>query len=156
MRMKVLIVLLIISLGFNLGMILTFVLKNRGPETMECGWHRTNLRERFNLSSDQVQILEKKRTEMQAKTQPIRERLQRYRIELLNLQKTEVIDTTKFDSLLRAIAQSQYEIEKSIFMHMRVVRGILDSNQQLQFDKQLQDNLCPQEGGGCLNKYERR
>jgi len=156
MKTKVLVILLIISLGFNLGIVLNFILNGRRTEPAEYSWHCANLRERFNLTPEQARILEAKRMEMQKKTQSIRDNLRSHRLELLRRLNDELADTMKLDSLLRTIAFSQYEIEKYVLMHMCEVRGILDDNQRLQFDKQMEDNLCPHNGHGCFNRHERR
>ena len=156
MKTKVLIVLLIISLGFNIGIVLNFIIKSRGTEPVECGWHHTNLRERFKLNPEQIQTLEKKRTEMETKILPIRKRLQNYRLELLALQKAEKIDTLRLDSLLWSIARAQCEIEKNIIMHIYEVRGIFNETQLQEFYQQLENNLCPGQGHRLYPECERR
>ncbi len=156
MKTKVLIILLIISLGFNIGIVLNFLIKSKGTESVGCGWHHTNLRERFKLSPEQIQTLEQKRTEMEAKILPIRKRLQNYRIELLALQKSEKLDTVRLDSLLWSIAQAQCEIEKNIFMHIHEVRGIFDETQLQEFYQQLENNLCPRQVHRLYPECERR
>jgi len=144
MKNKILIVVLIISLGVNLGLILTFVFRIWETKTYECGWHHPALRQRLHLTSEQIKILENKRAEMQKKMIPMQEELKRKRIELLALQKSENLDTTKLDSLLAVMSRLQYEIERAVFLHMNEVKGIFSKDQQVQFFEQVKRGLCPE------------
>ena len=154
MKNKILIVVLILSLGVNLGLILTFVFRIGETSASECGWHCAALRQRFHLTRDQIEALENRRADMQKKIMPMQEELKRKRLELLALQEGENLDTAKLDSLLAVMSRLQYEIERAVFLHMNEVKGIFSKVQQVQFFEQVKRHLCPE--SQFNNECERR
>lgn len=144
MKNKILIAVLVISLGVNLGLILTFVFRIWEAKTYECGWHRPALRQRLHLTPEQIIILENRRAAMQEKIKPMQEELKEKRLELLDLQKSEPLDTVKLDSLLALMSRLQYEIEKTVFLHMNEIKGLLSKDQKVRFFEQVKRHLCPE------------
>jgi Spy/CpxP family protein refolding chaperone len=144
MKNRILIVVLIISLGVNLGLIMTFVFRIGETKTYECGWHHPALRQKLHLTPEQIKILENKRADMQKRMIPMQEELKRKRLELLALQKSENLDIAKLDSLLAVMSRLQYEIERAVFLHMNEVKGIFSKDQQVQFFEQVKRYLCPE------------
>lgn len=144
MKNKILLAVLVVSLGVNLGLILTFVLWIQETRTYECGWHGQALRQRLHLTPEQIKILENRRAIMQEKIIPMQEELKEKRLELLNLLKSEPLDTVKLDSLLALMSRLQYEIEKTVFLHMNEVKRLFSKDQKVQFFEQIKRHLCPE------------
>ena len=158
MKTKILIVVLIISLGINVGVIFTAGYRwqqEKGRQKcsglttgQEYCWNRSALCKNLNLSSEQVPILEKYREELQSQTLPLREELRLKRLELFNLAKGENNQDEKIDSLVNDIARLQSEIEKKVIQHSIKVKEVLDPEQQKKFNNLFQQALCP--GGESL------
>ncbi len=156
MKTRILIIALIVSMGFNLGMILTIGWRIWGIRQPGCGWHQSTLRDQFDLTAEQIDILERKRNEMQEKLLPIRKELLEKRRELLILQKGETLDEDRLDSLLSEIVRLQYRLEKTVVIHMNDVKGVLNEEQRVQFYCHLERDLCPRENHILYKECERR
>ena len=156
MKTRILIIALVVSMGFNLGMILTIGLNIRGIRRPGCGWHQSTIREQFDLTLEQIDILEEKRNEMQEKLLPIKKELLEKRRELLILQKGETLDEDRLDSLLSEIVHLQYNLEKTVVVHMNDVKGVLNEEQRVQFYCHLERGLCPRENHNFYKECERR
>jgi len=155
MKTKILIVAFIISLGINVGVIFTAGYRwwqEKGRQRysgltigQECGWRRSTLRKSLTLTSEQLQILEKYREDMQAQTLPLREELRLKRLELFNLVKDGQSKDKKIDSLVNDIARLQSEIEKKVIQHSIKVKEVLGPEQQKKFYNLFEQGLCPGE-----------
>jgi Spy/CpxP family protein refolding chaperone len=156
MKIKILIIALIISLGFNLGVILTIGWKIWGIRQPGCGWQQNRLRAQFDLTPEQINELEEKRTEMQEKLHPIKKELLKKRRELLILQKGATLNEDRLDSLLSEIVHLQYNLEKTVFVHMNDIKGVLTEEQRVQFYHRLEKGLCPRENHILYKECERR
>lgn len=147
MKTKLLIILLVISLGINAGVIFAFGFRHWHAKRLrpEFRRERLQLQRSLDLSEEQNQLFEKYRKELNNQLSPLREKIRQKRRELLGLLKTEEIDEEKIDKLLSEIAELQSEIEKTVVRHSIQIRKILTPAQQKKFIGFLEQQLFPKE-----------
>lgn len=138
MKSKLLMVLLILSLGFNIGFMATFghhwlMKKEFANCPKENSWHKAKVKKMLNLTDEQVQVMEKDRKELQYVINPIREELKNKRTELFNLLDTDNIDKAKLEKLIAEISSLQMAIEKNVIEHSINIRKNLTPEQQKKF-----------------------
>lgn len=138
MKTKIMVILLVLSLAFNLGIIVTFgyhKLSRRDfrKEFDRAGGYRNRMQKMFNLSEEQVRFMEQDREEAQKEIKPIMDELQKKRAELFALLNADNIDNTKVEKLINDIALLQVKIEKNVVSHLIKVRKNLTPEQQEKF-----------------------
>jgi len=138
MRSKILMILLILSVGFNIGVLATFghhwlMKKEFDKWPKESSWHMSKFKKMLNLSDEQALSLEKDRKILQDTITPIRVELKNKRTELFNLLDTDNIDNVKLDKLIADISALQMAIEKNVIEHSVNVRKNLTPEQQKKF-----------------------
>lgn len=134
MKRKIITVLLILSLGINLGVLVAFghhwLLKREFKKWPQGSiWHRKKMQRVLNLNEEQVKLLEQNRLEMQKAITPIREELQKKRADLFALLDAQVINDAQVDKLINDISIKQMEIEKRVVEHLLKVRKNLTPKQ---------------------------
>lgn len=138
MKKKITIIVLILSLGLNLGVFATFGrhwLKRRefrkGPE--ESSWLKRKMRKELNLTNSQVALMEQSRKNIGQEIKPIKEELKRKRVELFTLLEANPVDSAKVDKLIDAISLLQARIEKTVVNHIATMKKNLTPEQQQKF-----------------------
>ena len=138
MKKKLILILLAVSLAFNLAVIGTFghhfMMRNmfgRGPG--EGPLHKHALGKMLGMSDAQVQLMEKDREEMRKLMQPMREELQKNREELFALVDADNVDTVKVDAIVNQISTLQGKIEKTLVSHSIKIRKNMTSEQRKKF-----------------------
>ncbi len=138
MRRKIITIILILSLGLNLGVLATFGrhwLKRRefrkGPE--ESSWLKRKMRKELNLTDSQVGLMEQNRKNIRQEIKPIKEELKRKRAELFTLLEANPVDSAKVDKLIDAISLLQARIEKTVIKHLVTMKKNLSPAQQQKF-----------------------
>ncbi|MCB4792551.1 MAG: Spy/CpxP family protein refolding chaperone [Elusimicrobia bacterium] len=138
MKIKLLMVLLLLSLGFNLGVFVTFghhcLLKKyfeKGPK--ESSWHKNKIKKMLNLSEEQALYMEKDRKALQDTINPLKDELKAKRAELFAMLDSDSIDNSKVDKLIGEISVLQMKIEKNVVDHSLNIRKQLTPEQQKKF-----------------------
>lgn len=142
MKNRVWIVLLVISLGVNIGF-LSHWLWPRNGHGRTAGWHVSPLKHGLGLSSEQAQQLEKERQQVVAQAQPLQDELRGKRRELFVLLKKQTVSNAELDPILGEISRLQTAIEKMFILHSLKVRGYFSPDQMHKFENYLEQGLCP-------------
>ncbi len=117
MRGRVLAVLLVISLGINIGFLLHWLWPRLVAEktvAMSSGWHSGPIKRHLNLDARQSRHMESERRQVLAQARPLQEELQQKRRELFVLLKGKDVDAADLDPILNEIARLQAALEKII------------------------------------------
>jgi len=138
MKSKVIILLLIISLGINIGLIVRLALRRPMVKRFEerdirHGWRQGGLRHRLNLNENQLKAIEAMHETTFVKMDVIRETLELKREELINIIKESQPDKAKIQTLIKEIANMQAEIELGFTENILMMKKVLTPEQQQQF-----------------------
>jgi Spy/CpxP family protein refolding chaperone len=146
MKSKVIILLLVVSLGINIGLILWLTLPRPSPRRIEAydirhGWRKGKLRYRLNLLESQVKAIEAIQETTFGKIWAIRETLTVKRQELINILRESQPDNFKLQQLVKEIADLQTEIELGLAENILALKKVLTPEQQEQFFELFQKRL---------------
>ena len=148
MKSKVITIILIISLGINIGLLASYVYQQLTGKRIEerdvtkRGWRRGRLRHKLKLDEDQLKKAEAMQETTYLKINPIRDTLKIRREELANLLKNSQLDKSKLQNLIKEIANLQAEIEFIYSEQIWQMKKVLSPEQQQQFFKLFNgDNL---------------
>lgn len=140
MKIKILVIALILSMGINVGVVITLVQHWRYRKRLEerlplksPSWYHSPMRRMLGLSKEQFDAIEKTREEMHSKIMPKREKLRRKRRELMDLLREPEPQKERLDSLLHEVAELQTEIELFIFEDILKMKEILTPEQEERF-----------------------
>jgi len=138
MKSKVIILLLIISLGINIGLIIRLALQRPMVKRFEerdirHGWRRGGLGHRLNLNENQLKAIETMHESTYVKMNVIRETLELKRAELTNILKEAQPDTARIQPLIKEIANLQAQIELGLTENILMMKKELTPEQQQQF-----------------------
>ncbi len=158
MNKKLVLILLAVSLAFNLAVVLTFghhwIMKRyfergHGPHM----FFQNKLKKMLDLTDQQVAQMEKDHQEMKKTMDPLREELQKKREELFTLVDTDPVDEKKVDELINDISLSQAKIEKAIISRSINMRKDMTPEQQKKFKEFIHKNFKngPPQDRGFMN-----
>ncbi len=158
MKTKVIILLLIISLGINIGLIVRLAGQKPKPRRIQArdikkGWRHEGLRRRLNLDENQLKAIEAIQATTFEKIDIIRETLELKRAELLNILKEPQPDKVKIQTLVKEIANLQTEIELGLTENILMMKKVLTLEQQQQFFELLKRRLSGKEIKRFLPKH---
>jgi len=148
MKLKILIILLIVSLALNLGILVKVVFKPVPAEPAQKAscihsqWKDSPICVKLNLSDPQVRQMEKYREQFQERISPLQLELEKERLKLFQVLKQETLAQGDADKILQQISHLQTEIQKSFIQHFFQIKGIFDKDQQEQFYSYLGQCLC--------------
>ncbi|MDD5492987.1 MAG: periplasmic heavy metal sensor [bacterium] len=138
MKNKILAIILILSLGLNLGVLATFSRHwlnkrdfRKGPG--ENNWHKRKIQKELNLTAAQVDFMEQDRKNIDQEIKSIRKELRKKRVELFTMLDTDPVDSVKADKLIDAISSLQAKIEKIVVSHLVTMKKNLTPEQQQKF-----------------------
>jgi hypothetical protein len=146
---RVWIVLLVISLGVNIGFLLHWVWPKivTGRSAMgakaESGWHASPIRHGLGLSSEQVRRMETERRQVLTQAQPLQDELRLKRRELFLLLKKKTVTDAGLDVVLSEISRLQAAIEKIFILHTLKMKGFFTPLQLQKYDGFFEQGLCP-------------
>jgi Spy/CpxP family protein refolding chaperone len=155
--------LLVVSLGLNIGLLLHWAwprLAGSGPDPRS-GWRAGPMRRHLGLSPEQAQRMEDERLQVLARVEPLQLELRGRRRELFALLKGPEVRPAELDALLNEIARLQAAIEKVFVLHSLKMRDGFSAEQRRKFEGCLERGLCPgmaaagscppggQSGAGC-------
>lgn len=135
MKTRIMIILLILSLGLNLGVFATFgrhwlLKKEFGRGHREDRWLRDRMQKELKLTDKQMEFIERNRGEIHKETKLIREGLQKKREELFDLVAADTVDEVKINTLINDLALLQTKMEKTIIGHLLNMKKNLTPEQQ--------------------------
>ena len=146
MKRKLMVAILILSLGLNIGIIVTFghhwfmereFLKGPG----ESHWLKNKMKKELSLTDEQVKFMEEDREAIHMEIKALRDELQKKRSELFTLVDGETVDNKKVDLLINDLAQLQVKIEKVIIGHLLNMKTHLTPEQQNKLKAAMQKGL---------------
>jgi hypothetical protein len=146
---RVWIVLLVVSLGINIGFLLHWFWPkivhghsawNGGSQ---CGWHTSSIRHGFGLSAEQTRLMENERRQVLAQAKPLQDELRLKRRALFVLLKSKAVPDAELDVILSEIARLQSGIEKMYILHTLKVRGYFSPQQLQKYEEFFEQGLCP-------------
>ncbi len=138
MKNKGLTIILILSLGLNIGVLARFSrhwLSRRGykERPRESNWMRKKMQKELCLSDAQVGFVEQDRKNIDQELKAVREELKRKRIELFTALDSEPVDQVKVDKLIDTVSSLQARIEKTVMAHLIKMKKNLTPEQQQKF-----------------------
>jgi Spy/CpxP family protein refolding chaperone len=145
-RNRIWIVLLVVSLGVNIGFLLhwtwpKFAAGRAGGASS--GWHAGPMKRSLGLSSDQARLLENARRQVMAQAKPLQDELRLKRRELLDLLKEKTVADAELDVVLSEISRLQADIEKLFIRHSLQMRSLFSPGQLRKYEGYLEKGLCP-------------
>jgi hypothetical protein len=148
-KRRIWIVLLIISLGINIGFLLHWFWprivhgRSAGRDYSQFGWHASPIRRGLGLSSEQAQRMENERRQVLAQAQPLQDELRLKRRELFLLLKNKTVADAELDGALSEISRLQTAIEKMYILHTLKVKGYFSPQQLEKYEEFFEQGLCP-------------
>ena len=163
MKKHLLLILVLISLGLNIGLLTWISVKKTyhapvmsGCQSCQkglCNWRQSPLRQELKLTSQQIEKLETAYQELQNNIKPLQDELQKKRASLAALLKTDPVPPQELDQLISAITTSQAAIERHYILHFLQIKPLLNENQQRRMHDCLEKCFCPAIGAalptGC-------
>ena len=149
MKNRIWIVLLLVSLGVNIGFMLHWFwpkLVSRHSAASgqsQYGWHASPMRRGLGLNPEQVQLMENERRQVMAQAKPLQDDLRRKRRELFLLLKNRQPAEAELDVILSEISRLQTAIEKLFILHTSKMKGFFTPQQLLKYDGFFERGLCP-------------
>ena len=153
--MRILIILFIISLAFNLGVLVKVLFKSppqeygHGVGGMHEGWKCSAVCQHLDLTGQQLNQLEEYRIQFQNRIFPLTMRLEKQKLELFHLLKKDTLDEKGANEILSQISNSQTEIQKCFIHHFFQTKKLFNNNQQRKLYFYLQQCLLQGNGGSC-------
>jgi Spy/CpxP family protein refolding chaperone len=163
MKMRILIILFLISLAFNLGVFVKFIFKPipeehvHGEHVHEVGcvhedWKGSPVCRHLNLTCQQLNQMEKYRIQFQNRISPLTMKIEKERLELFHLLKKDTLDENGANKILRQISNSQTEIQKCFIHHFFQTKKLFNNDQQKKFYFYVQQCLHKGNDGSCSQK----
>jgi hypothetical protein len=143
---RIWIVLLVASLGVNIGFLLHWAWpKNVAQRTAGAsfGWHAGPMKQHLGLSSVQARHMENERRQVLDQARPLQDALRQKRRELFLLLKGKDVRDSDLDATLAEIARLQAAIEKAFILHSLKVRRFFSPAQLRKYEGFLERGLCP-------------
>ncbi|MBN2345428.1 MAG: periplasmic heavy metal sensor [Candidatus Aminicenantes bacterium] len=153
MKRRILPILLVISLGVNIGFLLHWIRprlasgREAGAASLRggaaaAGWHAGPMRRHLGLDAGQARRMERERRQVLAQVEPLQEEMRRQRRALFVLIKGGAVRDADLDATLGEIARLQAAIEKKFVLHSLKVRSAFSSEQLRKYDGCLERGLC--------------
>ena len=148
MRDKVILIVMVVSLAFNLGVLAIFgtliiqgrAIYHEGPQIEE------DIKLRLGLTPEQEEELGDIRKGLGDEIQPLQQKMEKKRKEAFKLLEEPEMDTKKRDKLFAEIVDLQMQIELAMFNHMYEIKGELTPEQQGIFLEIMEERICPKGG----------
>ncbi|MDD5131752.1 MAG: Spy/CpxP family protein refolding chaperone [bacterium] len=138
MKNKIITVILVLSLGLNLGVVARISrhwLNKRDFKKgqSENNWLKKKMQKELNLTDAQSAFMEQDRKNIDQEIKSIRAELGKKRAELFTMLDADPVDSAKADKLIDAISSLQAKIEKIVVGHLVTVKKNLTPEQQQRF-----------------------
>lgn len=142
-------VLLVISIGVNLGFLLHWFRPRIVPgpalqdDPSRSGWHVSSMRHGLGLSAEQAGMMENERRRVMAQARPLQDELRLKRRELFLLVKKGTLSDAELDGALGEISRLQAAVEKIFILHVSKLKGFFTAPQLHKYEGFFQQGLCP-------------
>lgn len=152
MKRWILPLLLVISLGVNIGFLLHWawpkIVPGRvfGNAPSRSGWQASPMKRHLGLNARQVRQMEGERQQVLARIRPLQDQLRLKRRQLFILLKKGEVPQVELDSALDEISRLQAAIEKIFILHSLKMKGHFSPTQMRKFEGYLERGLCPNLG----------
>jgi len=166
MKIRILSLLFIISLAFNLGILVkVFWLAPRqeAAREAECvydNWNKCSKGLKLDLSCQQVETLETYRKKLREQMAPYKSKLENKRVQLFRELQQETFDDAKINGHLQEMVHLQTGIQKLFVQHFFEIKKIFNNRQQEQFYFYIGQCLSVEKGNsytdGQANKKNNR
>ena len=146
MKNRLVIILLVVSLGINIGFLLHWCWPKIVPAATAratSGWHAGPMKRHLGLSSEQARRMENERRQVLAQARPLQEALRQKRRELFVLLKGKDVREADLDAILHEISRLQAGIEKVFIRHSLKARSVFSPAQLRKYEGFLERGLCP-------------
>jgi hypothetical protein len=143
---RIWIVLLVVSLGVNIGFLLHWAwpkIAAGSTAGISSGWHAGPMKQHLGLSSAQARRMENERRQVLAQAKPLQDALRQKRRELFLLLKKQGVAVAELDAVLDEISRLQAGIEKMFILHSLKMRGVFSPAQLRKYEAFLERGLCP-------------
>lgn len=153
--MRILIILFIISLAFNLGVLVKVLFKSppkeygHGVGGIHEDWKCSAVCQHLNLTGQQLNQMEEYRIQFQNRIFPLTLKLEKKKLELFHLLKKDTLDEKGANKILSQISNSQTEIQKCFIHHFFQTKKLFNNDQQRKMYFYLQQCLLQGNGGSC-------
>ena len=160
MKIRILTILFIISLAFNLGFLAKVLFKPSAkvePCEVSCaqpGWQGSAVCMKLDLSPQQIEQMEKARGEFQSQIASLNTELEKKRQALFHQLKCEVPDDEEINKIIQAISDSQGRVQKHFVHYFFQTRKIFSPEQQQKFYFYIQQCLCTNTKNGGPHCHE--
>jgi hypothetical protein len=174
---RIWIILLVVSLGVNIGFLLHWFWphivsgRSAGRDQSQFGWRANHMKHGFGLNDKQSGLIENERRQVLAQAKPLQDELRLKRRELFVLLKSKTVSDAELDVMLSEISRLQTAIEKLFIQHSLKVKGFFTPAQLQKYEGFFERGLCPgmmsekncppggmtlhgQSGPACENKCE--
>jgi Spy/CpxP family protein refolding chaperone len=145
MKIRVLVVALILSVGVNIGILVGSLYRRRAerPTTQSgCLMERSYLNRRLNLTREQLADVSAMRDSMYQRGVPLRRELCDRRMDLMRHLRESAPDSAALDSLVRDIASLQTRLESQVVSNARRISAALKPEQRKLFVEMFGQGLC--------------
>jgi hypothetical protein len=143
---RVWIILLVVSLGINIGFLLHWAwprITRGGKAGFSSGWHASPMMRHLGLSCEQARRMEHGRRQVLEQARPLQEALRQKRRELFVLLKRRDVRDADLDATVNEISRLQAALEKMFILHSLEVRSVFSSAQLRKYEGCLERGLCP-------------
>jgi len=159
MKIRILVVALILSVGLNIGILFSSLYRRRAerPTTQSgCLMERSYLNRRLNLTREQLAGVSAMRDSMYQRGIPLRRELCDLRMDLMRHLREAAPDSAALDSLIREIASLQTRLESQVVSNARQISAALKPEQRKLFVGLFESQLCdpdarPGQSGSEMN-----
>jgi hypothetical protein len=152
MKRWILPLLLVVSLGVNIGFLLHWawpkIVPGRaaGNIATRSGWQASPMKRHLGLNARQARQMESERQQVLAQIRPLQDQLRLKRRQLLMLLRKGEVPQVELDSALDDISRLQAAIEKVFILHSLKMKGHFSPAQMRKFEGYLERGLCPNLG----------
>jgi hypothetical protein len=149
MKNRICVVLLVVSLGVNVGFLLHRIWPQRDSGRsaangeLQSGWHAGAMKRGLGLSPEQAQQMENERRQVLAQVRPLQDELRLKRRGLFLLLKSKGVADAELDAALNEISRLQAAIEKMFILHTLKVKSFFTPLQLEKYDGYFEQGLCP-------------
>ncbi|NIM14434.1 MAG: periplasmic heavy metal sensor [Candidatus Aminicenantes bacterium] len=156
MKTKILFILLVISLAFNVGVLFKLIAKSpRQPRanTDECiHWKDCSICLELYLTPQQIQELEKHLHQFKEEIAPFKGQLEKERQGLFQLLKKDSLDESETHRHVQTITGLQSRIQDKFIRHLFRIKSVFSSDQQRKLYNYFHQELCCKKQASCSSE----
>jgi hypothetical protein len=156
MKIKILLILLVISLAFNVGVLFKSITKSprqlRANTNEGINWKDCSICLDLCLTPQQIQELEKHLHQFQEEIAPLKAQLEKERLGLFQLLKKESLNKSEIHRHIQTITGHQAKIQEKLIRHFFRIKSVFSSDQLKKFYHHFQQGLCRGKHSSCYSE----